>query len=120
MPSPKDAETTKKCILATAWLQIENGDVYRQLGNFGDSFLFSSDPDMPNEAVHLLLEAALIAGRCGLFLLAQGWADALQHPEEEVGAKEGLDSLLFKNTLEFVISHDNALTYKKGEFDINR
>ena len=70
--SPKDAETTKNCILATAWLQIENGDVYRQLGNFGDSFLFSSDPDMPNEAVHLLLEAALIAGRCGLFLLAQG------------------------------------------------
>ena len=70
--SPKDAETTKNYILATAWLQIEKGDVYRQLGNFGVSFLFSSDPDMPNEAVHLLLEAALIAGRCGLFLLAQG------------------------------------------------
>ena len=70
--SPKDAETTKNCILATAWLQIEKGDVYRQLGNFGVSFLFSSDPDMPNEAVHLLLEAALTAGRCGLFLLAQG------------------------------------------------
>ena len=69
--SPKDAETTKNCILATAWLQIENGDVYRQLGNFGVSFLFSSDPDMPNEAVHLLLEAALTAGKCGLFLLAQ-------------------------------------------------
>ena len=70
--SPKDAETTKNFILATAWLQIEKGDVYRQLGNFGVSFLFSSDPVMPNEAVHLLLEAALTAGRCELFLLAQG------------------------------------------------
>ena len=69
--SPKDAETTKNCILATAWLQIEKGDVYRQIGNFGVSFLFSSNPEMPNEAVHLLLEAALTAGRCGLFLLAQ-------------------------------------------------
>ena len=70
--SLKDAETTKNWILATAWLQIEKGDVYRQLGNFGLCFLFSSDPDMPNEAVHLLLEAALTAGKCGLFLLAQG------------------------------------------------
>ena len=74
---------------------------------------------MPNEAVHLLLEAALIAGRCGLFLLAQGWADALQHPEKEVGAKDGMGSLLFKNRLEFVISHDNRMTYKNGEFYIN-
>ena len=53
--SPKDAETTKNCILATAWFQIEKGDVYRQLGNFGVCFFFSSDPEMPNEAVHLLL-----------------------------------------------------------------
>ena len=40
--------------------------------------------------------------------------------KKEVGAKDGMDSLLFKNRLEFAISHDNILTYKNGELDINR